>query len=49
MENILDRDFNKAIDSTQASIIRGKMGQVKGNKYIQDLNNKANNRNHCSY
>lgn len=49
MEGILDKDFGKAVASTDASLIRGKMGVDKGNKYIQDINNKFHDRNHCGF
>ena len=40
MSGITDRDFEKAIGSTDAAFIRGKMGVEKGNKFIQDVHNK---------
>jgi len=49
---ILDKDFEKAISSSEASIIRGKMGADKGNKFIQDTWNKVNARSNwrkCGY
>lgn len=49
---ILDRDFEKAISSMEASEIRGRMGTDKGNKFVQDLWNKVNagsNWRKCGY
>jgi hypothetical protein len=48
---ILNRDFEKAIKSSQADKIRSKIGVDKGNKLIQDLNNNYNKRSgsHCGY
>ena len=49
---ITDRDLEKAIGSTEASFIRGKMGIKEGNRYIQELHNnlfhKKSSR-HCGY
>lgn len=47
--SILDRDFEKAIGSTDAAKIRGKIGIDKGNKFIQDTWNKVYNGNRCGY
>ena len=49
MDNIADRDFEKAIGSTQAAYIRGKMGTDRGNKFIQDAWNKIHNGNKCGF
>lgn len=38
---IFDKDFEKAIGSTEAAFLRGKMGTDKGNKFIQDNWNKV--------
>ena len=46
---ILNKDFEQAISSDQASRIRGKMGIDKGNTFIQGINNKFHNRKHCGF
>jgi len=46
---ILDRDFEKAIGSTEAALIRGKMGIDKGNKFIQDTHNAINGTHYSGY
>lgn len=46
---ILDRNFEKAIGSTEAALIRGKMGTEKGNQFIQDTHNRVYNGHHCGY
>lgn len=49
---ILDKDFERAMGSTEASLIRGKMGVEKGNRFIQDTWNKVNagsNWRKCGY
>lgn len=46
---ILNRDFEKAIGSSQAATIRGKMGVDKGNKFIQDTHNKVNGTRYAGY
>lgn len=49
---IFDRDFEKAIGSTEAALIRGKLGTDKGNEYIQKQWNNINagpNWRKCGY
>lgn len=46
---ITDRNFEKAIGSTEASLIRGKMGVDKGNKFIQDTHNHIYKGNRCGF
>lgn len=44
-----NKSFEKAISSTEAAIIRGKMGVNNGNKFIQDTYNAINGKNYCGY
>lgn len=46
---MLNRDFEKAIGSSEAALIRGKMGIDKGNKFIQDTHNKVYNGHKCGF
>jgi len=46
---IFTKDFEKAIGSTEAALIRGKMGIDNGNKFIQDMHNKVYNGHKCGY
>ena len=47
--SIINRDFEKAISSNDAALIRGEMGIDKGNKFIQDTWNKVHNGHKCGY
>lgn len=38
--SIFDRDFEKAIKSTDAARLRGKIGAEKANFFIQEIHNK---------
>ena len=50
--SIADRDLEKAITSTEAMEIRGKMSVKRGNKFIQEVHNSLHhpsNERHCGY
>lgn len=38
--SITNKSLEKAISSTEAAKIRGKLGIEKGNKFIQEIHNK---------
>lgn len=42
---IFNKDFEKAIGSSQAAQIRGKMGVTKGNQFIKQQHNTYHRRN----
>lgn len=49
---IYDKDFEKAITSTEAAYLRGKMGVKKGNRFIQNQWNSVHagpNWRKCGY
>lgn len=49
MEGIYQRDFEKAITSYDASLLRGKIGYKRANKFIQDTHNALYNEHKCGY
>jgi hypothetical protein len=52
MGRITDKDFGSALGSSDAALIRGKMGTDKGNKYVQRLHNDlhgSRNRRKCGF